>query len=308
MRVAVHGTDCDGIISAALILVKYPDAEIVFVNNPKDASKLEGFFDMVVDLPKPINCRVNIDHHESNYKNLVKEGRLTEDDVVSPSAPAAAKLVAEYLKLKGGIIDELVSMAVAADTGKHTEATLALDRVIKFLHSDDAGRRRLAEILARKGAAFTGDEWFREQYEKLAGELRVMDNVLNEVVNSLGDVEGKFYLVNEVDVTPYYLAKDIAYKLLSKGCDTVALVYRDADTGSLRASIRVHERSSTDAREIAESLGGGGHRKAAGIPLSKPQRIIELLDRLAETSPNHTVTYLNLKPYFEGKGEDKRHT
>lgn len=295
LKVAVHGSDCDGIISAALILLKYPDAEIFFVNNPRDAALIGGSLDFVVDLPKTPNCRVNIDHHESNYRRLVEEGRLTDKDLVSPSAPAAAKLVAEYFDLKGGVADELVEMAVAADTGKHTEKTLKLDRVIKLLHNDDEGRRRLAKLLAEKGAAFIEDEWFIEQYARLRG-IEELEEWLDRVVGSLGDVKGAFIVVDEVGAVPHYAAKDIAHKLLAKGCDTVAAVYTSPDSpGKLKVSIRVGEESGTDARAIAEPLGGGGHVKAAGVTLEEKD-ILLLLRSLAEYSPSRTVTYLRLQP------------
>ncbi|MBS7288941.1 MAG: hypothetical protein KIH01_09465 [Candidatus Freyarchaeota archaeon] len=295
MKVAVHGSDCDGIISAALVLLKHPDAEIFFLNNPRDADLIGELLNFVVDLPKTPNCKVNIDHHESNYRRLAEEGRLTDKDLVSPSAPAAAKLVAEYFNLKGGVADELVEMAVAADTGKHTEKTLKLDRVIKLLHNDDEGRRRLAKLLAEKGAAFIEDEWFMEQYAKLGG-IEELEEWLEKVVDSLGDVRGAFILVDEVGAVPHYAAKDIAYKLLAKGCNTVVAVYASPDSpGKVKASIRVGEKSDIDARVIAEQLGGGGHVKAAGVTLEEKD-ILLLLRYLAERSPSRTVTYLRLQP------------
>ncbi len=295
MRVAVHGSDCDGIISAALILLKYPDAKITFINNPWEASSINEPLDIVIDLPKTMNCKANIDHHESNYRRLAEEGRLTEKDMVSPSAPAAAKLVADYFNIRGGIADELVEMAVAADTGKHTEKTLKLDRVIKLLHDDDEGRVRLAKLLAEKGAAFIEDEWFREQYAKLK-DIEKLDEWLSEVAESIENPKGLFVFVDEEGTIPYYAAKDIAHKLLARGCDTVAVAYSDPNSPRrLKVSIRVNENSSTDARRIAEPLGGGGHVKAAGVTLEAKDMLL-FLRMLAERSPSRKVTYLRLQP------------
>ncbi|MEM1658227.1 MAG: DHHA1 domain-containing protein [Candidatus Jordarchaeales archaeon] len=295
MKVAVHGTDCDGIISAALILLKDPDAEILFVNNPKDALSLMETLDVVADLPKSPNCKANIDHHESNYRKLVEEGRLTEKDLVIPSAPAAAKLVAEYFNLKGGVADELVEMAVAADTGKHTDKTLKLDRVIKFLHDDDEGRRRLAKILAEKGASFIEDEWFKEQYSKLK-DIEKLEEWLNSVVASLGNVNGALVFVDEVDAVPYYMAKDIAHKLLAKGCSAVIVAYKNPESpGKVKLSVRVGEESSIDARIITEPFGGGGHAKAAGATVEEKD-MLWLLRAFAEHSQTKTVLYLRLQP------------
>jgi len=295
LRVAVHGSDCDGIISAALILIKYPDAEIIFINNPREAYSIDEPLDLVVDLPKTPNCKVNIDHHESNYRRLSEEKRLTERDMVSPSAPAAAKLVAEYFDIKGGVADKLVEMAVAADTGKHTEETLKLDRVIKLLHNDDEGRVRLARILAEKGADFIDDGWFKEQYAKLK-DIEKLDERLSKVVELLGDLKGEFVFVDEEGAVPHYAAKDIAHKLLAGGCDTVAVAYGDPDSPrKLKISIRVGEGSSTDARKITEPLGGGGHAKAAGVTL-ETKDVLMLLRKLAELSPSRKVTYVRLQP------------
>ncbi len=214
------------------------------------------------------------------------------------------KLVGALAGLEGGVrrvivvADELVEMAVAADTGRHTEKTLKLDRVIKLLHDDDEGRRRLAKLLAERGASFIRDEWFIEQYAKLK-DVEKLDEWLDRVVGSLKNIEGAFVVVDEVGVVPYYMAKDIAHKLLAKGCNTVTVIYTSPENpGKFKVSIRVGEKSETDARMIAEPLGGGGHAKAAGVVLEEKD-ILKLLRKIAGCSPSRTVVYVRLQPFTE---------
>ena len=296
LRVAVHGDDCDGICSAALILLKFPNAKIRFLN-PRSIFTVNEEFDLVVDLPKPKKCKVNIDHHKSNLERLKAEGLLSPQDVVDPNAPAAALLLMKYLNLENDKkARELVEIAVAADTARHTEETLILDKIIKASLNNEEDLLRIAKILAKKGKDFLSDEWLKKKQKEIETELSKIKIFLKTFVDSLG-VNSGFVIVDEIDAISYHSAKDIAHMLLDRGCDAVAVLYRDASEPSkIRISIRVRRDSDAiDAEEITRKLGGGGHKKAAGaITTDIKEAIFILLNEFTKRSPTKSVIFVKL--------------
>jgi len=296
LNVAVHGDDCDGICSAALVLLKFPNAKIKFLN-PRSIFTVDEEFDLVIDLPKPKKCKVNIDHHKSNLERLKKEGQLGPQDIVDPDAPASALLLMKYLNLEGNKkAREIVEIAVAADTARHTEETLILDKIIKASLNSEKDLLRIAKILAEKGKNFLSDEWLKKKQNEIEAELSKIKSLLKEFVDSLG-VNSGFVIVDEIDAIPYHSTKDIAHMLLDRGCDAVAVLYRDASEPSkIRISIRVRRDSDViDAEAITRKLGGGGHKKAAGaITTNVKEAIFMLLKEFTGKSPTRSVVFVRL--------------
>lgn len=296
MIVAVHSDDCDGICSAALILLKFPNAKIKFLN-PRSIFKVDEEFDLVVDLPKPKKCKVNIDHHKSNLERLKNEGSLAPQDIIDPEAPAAALLLMKYLNLeKNEKAREIVEIAVAADTARHTEETLILDKIIKASENNEEDLLRIAKILAEKGKDFLSDEWLKERQKSIETELQKIKVSLENFVASLG-INSGFVIIDEVDAIPYHSAKDIAHILLDRGCDAVAVLYRDiTEPSKIRISIRVRRDSDAlDAEKVAKKLGGGGHKKAAGATTTKIEKaVFMLLNEFSEKSPTKSVVFVKL--------------
>lgn len=296
MIVAVHGDDCDGICSAALIILKFPNAKIRFLN-PRSIFKVNEEFDLVVDLPKPKKCKINIDHHKSNLERLLNEGLLTPQDIINPEAPAAALLLMKYLNLeKNEKAREIVEIAVAADTARHTEETLILDKIIKASENNEEYLLKIAKILAEKGKNFLSNEWIKEKRKKIEIELQKIRASLENFVDSLG-INSGFVIVDEIDAVPYHSAKDIAHMLLDRGCDAIAILYRDiTEPTKIRISIRVRRDSdAVDAETITKKLGGGGHKKAAGAITTKVEEaIFILLKEFSEKSPTRSVVFVKL--------------
>lgn len=300
--VAVHGDDCDGICSAALILIKYPNAKIRFLN-PRNIHEVNENFDLVVDLPKPKNCRINIDHHEGNLQRLKKEGKLTSHDIIDPKAPSASSLLIKYLDLTNNEkAQQLVKIANAADTANHTEETLILDKIIKDSIGDERTLLKIAKILAKRGEKFLEDPWLKEKYKKMKEELDSIKAALTNFIESM-QVISEFMIIDEIDSIPYHSVKDIAYMLLNRGCRAVVLLYRDKETPSkIRVSIRVSRNEQIfDANKLAQRFNGGGHRRAAGATVDRVEdAIYTLLTVLSSYSHCNSVTYVRL-PKFSSK-------
>ena len=167
IKIATHASDVDGLVSAALFLLKYPDAEIRFLKLG-DLKYVNEEFDYIVDLPKIDGAKINIDHHISNYKHLVKEGKLTDKDLVDPKAPSAATLVIKYLDLTNNkIARELVKMAEIADTGRYDPNLIKLDLIIKCANGHQDKLLLIAKKLSEKGKDILKDEFIKREWKRL---------------------------------------------------------------------------------------------------------------------------------------------
>ncbi len=290
MKVAVHNDDIDGISCAALILLKHPDAEIHFLS-VTEAQETNEEYDIVADLPKPKNAKINIDHHESNLERLKSENRLSPQDLIDPTSPSAARLVAKYLGLESNIAKEIVEMADMADTGHLDEDLYKLDKVIKYYVRDEKMLRVLAEILSKKGRKFVEDKTFQELWKNVESKLTEGKKRIEKGLSQLKESKVKLALVLVSDDIPYFLAKDIAHLFLENGGYAIAVIYRDPNTGFKRVSFRISKECKIQANKIAEEIGGGGHEKAAGAILNNVEyALARILERFGEHGPVVTIT------------------
>ena len=177
MRAAVHASDIDGIASAALLLMRYPNIEIDFLTLRDIKTKKE--YDFVVDLPKLENGKINIDHHKTNYEKLLRDGQLSQKDLVDPNAPSAAQLLIKYLSLENNSrAIEIASMANDSDQGKYDEKLYLLDKIIKCKSGDPETLYKIAELLIRRGRKFTKDEFFKHELNQLIAVIKWLINSL----------------------------------------------------------------------------------------------------------------------------------
>jgi len=291
MKVAVHNDDIDGIASAALILHAHPNANIKFLSVYEAQNTME-YFDYVIDLPKPINAKTNIDHHRTNYERLLSEKRLSPNDLIDPSAPSATCLVAKYFNLNSNIAREIVDMANKADTGHLDDKLMVLDKLIKYYVTDQKILRKLAEILSKKGKKFIEDDFIKALWSKVSRDLEKGERLIMENVNNLVKRKIEYAIVIIAPSIPYMLAKDAAYHFLKKGGKAVAVIYKDPNTGKDRVSFRIGDGCDIDASVLAERLGGGGHKKASGALLDNVANAILVI--LEEFSNRGIVGFLRI--------------
>ena len=276
--VATHGEDIDGIASLALILKVYPDVQVIF-SRPADIKRVMMYIDIVLDLPKPRNCGICIDHHESNYRELMKRGMLTDKDLVDPKAPSAACLVAKYFGLNDDVAREIVDMANKADTGRFDEELVKLDLFIKTNISDKSELIWLAKKLSELGKAIFDDEEYREKLKKLGPVIEKSRKVV-EIAKSLAERGLKFAIFDATRV-PYAISRAPASVFVKNGGFVAISFYIEPDTGRRKVSIRVGE-YDFKANEFASRFGGGGHRKAAGVVLRSESKLAMLIKEFVE--------------------------
>ena len=123
--------------------------------------------DYTCDLPK-ISHSVNIDHHRSNYENLVNSNRLTEGDVVLPEVASATDLVFDYLTFSDDpVAEEIRELGHLADTALLPAEYKPLDIVLNMNVDNPSFLRTLSEKLAIHGKNIIKTQWLKDLHEKV---------------------------------------------------------------------------------------------------------------------------------------------
>ncbi|MEX0568581.1 MAG: hypothetical protein Q6363_005385 [Candidatus Njordarchaeota archaeon] len=287
--VAVHSEDIDGIASAALILRKFSNAQIIFMK-PNEIRRTSMSFDIVIDLPKPRNCRINIDHHKSNFEYLIKNRRIGEDDLVDPNAPSAACLVAKYYNLTDKISKEIVDMANKADKGEHDRKLMLLDLIIKCNVMNQTKLYWLSDKLSKLGKKIFKDNEFKREIEKLR-PIRKKINETEVVVEKLLRSNIKAVVFDCMRI-PYAVAR-VPPTIFTKRGGYVALsYYMEPDSGKIKISIRVGDYDFR-ADIFAERFGGGGHEKAAGLTVRGEAELAIIIKKFIDSMRLKPVAFVS---------------
>jgi len=262
IKILTHGEDVDGVICAALILKRFPNAT---VDTGTYREELSGEYDIVVDLPLPklIKTRVWIDHHS----NPVQEGK-SKKKIYNPEAKSAASLLADYLGMEE---DKLVQIADRADSVSYltepptgmvegydpawdvNDAVKAISTIERF--------RELARALALEGLAsvrgkFEDELSYTRNLRRKAGEAVQM--ISKKVKEQKSDAAIIIMPPGEMDSST--VSGHIVFSLYREGvAKACAVFYEGGCWLNTRADF-----DKIDASEIMKRFGGGGHPKSAG--------------------------------------------
>ncbi len=286
--VVITHTDLDGLSSAALILKHVGNVDRFYFAQPHQLhavlnkvpnSSRVFIADIGVNeqsLPKVIKQLKRIissggsvrwfDHHvwDDTWVTKIKE---VGAELHVDRSTCAAGVVAKCLRLKGDDVETLVKAACSID-------------LWRFDHW-------LGNFLARYAGYKGGYEWKKHVVMRLSSFSGVLDDEIREVVERAVSRELKIFsralkkaVITEVDgvkIVAYFkgneehLTSYIANILLSRFQADIAVIVR-------RGSVSLRSRTY-NVRELAKTLGGGGHPQAAGAPL-KPPFYIRLLTLL----------------------------
>jgi len=306
-RVAVHASDLDGIASAAILLLLKPTLKIDFLT-VTEAKKAPAIYDLVVDLPK-IGDAINIDHHKTNFENLLQSGRLSGRDLVDPASPSATALLAKYLGIDSDPhIEKIVEIANLADTGKFTEGIYLIDKIIKCYSRNPEALLKVAWAVAKYGDRFLEDPWLRGEISRLQKVFDQCKDLSKFVVEETIKKRNVKALILHVESgVPRICIGDLMHDFIESGGKIVVLIntMREKDPycpsltenmgqHTARISVRVRD-VEFDARKFLERFGGGGHSVAAGAKLPidlLPMFLLEAFQELSRVLGE--VLYLNI--------------
>lgn len=207
--------------------------------------------------------KICIDHHVSN-------SGYADWDYIRPNASSTSELVYGFLeddKINKEIA-ECLYLGIVHDTGV-------------FQYSNTAPETMVAAAnLMRKGI---NASWIIEKtfYEKTYAQNKILgESLLNAklildgacVVSCLTKEDMNRYGVRPSDL------EGIASQLrMTKGIELAVFVY-ELEDGECKVSMRSNDK--VDVSIIAQTFGGGGHKKAAGLTMKG--RMEEIVARLAE--------------------------
>lgn len=266
VKVLTDIEDVDGVVCAALILRRFPNA-IIETGSAKGGG-MGGKYDIVVDLPlgRSIETYAWVDHHFST----VQEGK-SKEKVYDPSAKSAAGLLARYLGIEAS---ELAEIANRADSVSYsTDAPLELkgdydpawdvNDAVKAISSSE----RFVELA--KALALEGAEGARKNFEAEISHTRELRRMAEGVVQTVSQkIEEQksnslILLMPPVERRGSTVSGHIVFSLYRRGVIKASVVFfaggcwinTDRNFGGL------------DSSKIAQKYGGGGHRMSAGAPI-----------------------------------------
>jgi hypothetical protein len=259
--------DADGLTSASLFLIKYPNGVVVFAPPGKvQRGRLYRLFtwDFVADLPCPGKAIIRADHHETNKP-------CAKLEYYDPKAPCSALLAMRALNLAGNpIAESLVKVAIETDTARiSSEEARQVDMLARFSRYGE--KVRAASMLAKMGL-----EALKTPYVKGIVDRGIRSwEVMLKVADALG--------VDKV-INAYFNVKlGISYRQLTielqrRGASMVNLLVR-LGYRTFRYYCGADPSSGFDCTKVATALGGGGHSYAAGAqfkaPLTRPMKGVE---------------------------------
>ena len=258
--------DVDGVVCAALILKRFPNA-IIETGSAKGGG-MSGKYDIVVDLPleKSLETHAWVDHHFST----VQEGKC-EERVYDPSAKSAASLLAGYLGIEA---NELVGIANRADSVSYlTDAPLELEGdydpawdvndVVKAISSSEDF------IKIAKALALEGPNGVRRKFEAGISHTRGLRRGAEKAVQMISQKareqgsDALILLMPPVERRGSTVSGHIVFSLYRRGRIKASAVFY---AGGCWVNVSKNFRD-IDASKIAKRYGGGGHRVSAGAPI-----------------------------------------
>ena len=282
-----HEADLDGLYSAAIGLVRYPQAMTVFLGYGIDNFQKMGNFvysathfskerGLVIIADLGLNddtietCRqifadavgngwklMWVDHHPWSQAaiDMVKGyAELVHD----PSgAKCAADLMAEKLLPENDLASRLASMAHTMDFFTKDQYLTPLTELIKYYQTFPDFYHRLTD-LARKSAK--GILWDIEMHDDYAKYAKLRDEAKISVLSAMQVKEVKGIKVAFVPTSPYLQSSLFSEEVFAITGADLAMFYSSKGKVSIRRS-----NEKVSCRAVAAGLPeGGGHDYAAG--------------------------------------------
>ncbi len=251
----------------------------------RTGSAVEGRYDAILvldaDPPRtglfdgnyPADIRINIDHHITNPA----EWPLTWLD---PAASATGEMVYELIQRLGVPMDREIALclytAIFTDTGS-----------FRYSNTTPKSMRMAAELI-EAGA----DPWLVTEhvYESFAyRRIKLLGNVLAGMERSddgkLAWVVITEKLYRQFGATAEDTENFVNFVRSTKGVE-VAILFRQTAASQYKISLR--SKGRVDLSGLAQSLGGGGHKNAAGSVVDGTldevkKRVIDAVNKAVET-------------------------
>ncbi len=284
LKVASHGEDLDGLFSASLVALMHPEDLDIRFTAPYEIRESPESFDIVLDLPPPKGgTRVLVDHHESNLALLSR----VRTAFLKPEYPSTARLLYDILREWEPQVEDFsrtVDLVDQTDTGNLDLSSALFTAAIRKIF-----KRKRVDLIKVARDLLQYPPTMSDDLINLPTVKREVDLIEREYGDRLRELlylDGGDALLVRIESLPSYLVPVI--QLAAKKYRFFGTITAGSD-GALRLSLRSRDDSPLSALEVAERLGGGGHRNAAGA-LIMPSRVEDLLAILGSKMELELIT------------------
>ena len=228
------------------------DAYIVLDSDPPRT----GLFDAVY----PAETLINIDHHVTNSSPWPHTW-------VEPAASATGEMIYKVIGMLGVPMDRDIALclytAIFTDTGSFRYSNTTPESM------------RISAALIEAGA----DPWLVTEnvYESFAyRRLKLLGIILSSMENSVDGRIAWVVVTDELYRQTGTTAEDtdnfVNFVRSVKGVEVAVLLRQ---TGNEQYKISLRSKGRIDLSRLAQSLGGGGHKNAAGCVLDGPIEVVK---------------------------------
>ncbi len=322
MRVIIfsHESDVDGLFSAAIGLIRYPQARTIFlgygienfnkmadfVYSAVSPNKEGGIFiisdlglnDNLIDLCKNIfsNAKKNgwqtiwVDHHLWSQKAIDTLKPYVELVINSSGQKCAADLMYETFLTGNYTAAKLSSIAHTVDFFTKDQYLTPISELIRYYHNFSNFYDRLSDLAQKSATGILWDIEMQDQYNKY---VRLRDDAKQQILCTMRIKQLKDLKVAFVQSSPFIQTSLFSEEVFQKTQADLAMFYSSEG----KVSIRRNNEKIACSDISANLYEGGGHKFAAGAILrSNPMdveaviheleiAILDALDKNKKTSP-----------------------
>ena len=298
MRVIIctHKADIDGIYSAAVALMKFPNSKVSFydygLNNfkkmfeylkyesEKTKSGLaiisdlgindDNVFDLCLDTIQYLKKRqwsvIWIDHHPWHRKSLILIRKLVRLFFDSSGNKCATEIIYEKLMYKNKIAEQLKLIAHSSDFMTNLKShDSRLSELIHFYKISINSERNLESLVQKASRGILWDSEMQNDYTKF---IKVCDYQKQASLKTLRIKKIFSFNVAFVFTHPYVQASLFSHELFSNMKIDLAMLFNRRGKVSIRRNT-----AKISCRKIASYLvEGGGHEFASGAKLKSKTR------------------------------------
>lgn len=304
-----HESDLDGLFSAAIGLVRYPQARTVFLGYGKDSFETMGHFantfsgssptsekrliiicdlglnedKSLIDLCKGFFSKAKnagcdivwLDHHPWVDRAIDGIKPFVEITLDKTGTKCAAELMYEKLLVGNELAAKLASMAHTMDFFTNDQYLTPISELIVYYRNSSIAFEKLSFLAVKVSR---GILWDMEMQNDYAMYSQLRERAKGEAYQTiqLKEIDGRFKTAF-IQSSPYIQNSLFAHEVFEKTKSDIVVLYTDS-----KVSIR-RNNTLVSCRRIAENLPeGGGHDFAAGAKYnsdpSKPHAIIRELE------------------------------
>lgn len=299
-----HESDLDGLYSAAIALVRYPQAKAFFLGyGAENMNKMGNFIasekqysderGLIIvadlglndDLIEP--CRqilskavaggwkaMWVDHHPWSDKAVSAVREFVELVLDSSGEKCAADLMYERLVPGNALAEMLAGMAHTMDFFTKDQYLTPITELIRYYQTFPSFYDRMLDLAVKSAR---GILWDAEMQAEYVAYSKLRDEAEKQVLSTMQVRPAGAYRIAYVQSSPYLSSSLFSEKVFSKTGADLVMFYSSKGKVSIRRN-----NNSISCRDVASNLPeGGGHAYAAGAVFkSDPTDIASVIAEL----------------------------